>query len=68
MEAIFILALLVALALAAPRWGRDSRQRLDSKEFDLAMHGVVWPRPAQGSRVGPAAASASAGSNASARA
>jgi hypothetical protein len=68
MEAIFVLALLVALALAAPRWGYDSRLRLNSKEFDLAMHGVVWPRSVQGSRVGPADASASVGSSASARA
>ena len=34
MDAIVILAMLVALAVVAPRWGRDSTDGVDSPEWD----------------------------------
>lgn len=43
MELIIVFGLLITLALAAPRWGRDSRAGLGSKEQDLAAAGVRWP-------------------------
>jgi hypothetical protein len=43
MEPIVILAVLVILAIAAPRWGRDSRAGVRSKEQELAATGVRWP-------------------------
>jgi hypothetical protein len=45
MDAILILGLLVGLALAAPRWGRDSRSGLRSKEQELAINGFSWLGP-----------------------
>jgi hypothetical protein len=42
MDALLILGLLIALALAAPRWGVDTRRRLESEEDALAARGVVW--------------------------
>jgi hypothetical protein len=42
MDALLILGLLIALALAAPRWGADTRLRLESEEHALASRGVVW--------------------------
>ena len=34
MDAFIVLAFLVGLALAAPKWGRDSRDGVDSSEWD----------------------------------
>ena len=45
MDAILIFGLLVGLAFAAPRWGRDSRSGLRSKEQELAISGFSWPGP-----------------------
>jgi hypothetical protein len=42
MEAILVLALLLTLAFAAPRWGADSRAGVESEESALAARGVVW--------------------------
>jgi hypothetical protein len=43
MEPLVVLGLLVVLAAAAPRWGRDSRIGVRSKEQELAAAGVRWP-------------------------
>jgi len=42
MESFVILGFLIGLAVAAPRWGQDSRICLHSKEQDLAAAGVRW--------------------------
>jgi hypothetical protein len=42
MDASLVLGLFVALAVAAARWGHDSREGVRSKEQDLAAHGVCW--------------------------
>lgn len=42
MDAIVVLGLLIALAVAAPRWGCDSRDAARSKEQDLASFGLSW--------------------------
>jgi hypothetical protein len=42
MDAVVVLVLLMFLALAAPRWGADSRAGLESEEEALAARGVVW--------------------------
>jgi hypothetical protein len=42
MEALLILSLFLALALAAARFGHDSRERLASTEEGLARHGFAW--------------------------
>jgi hypothetical protein len=42
MDAIVVLGLLIALAVAAPRWGCDSRDAARSKEQDLASFGMSW--------------------------
>jgi hypothetical protein len=48
MELIIALGLLVGLALAAARWGTDSREWPRSKEERLAGFGVRWEdRPAK---------------------
>ncbi len=48
MDLLLVLAIPVVLALAALRWGADSREGLLSEEARLARYGVVWedrPRP-----------------------
>jgi hypothetical protein len=42
MDALIVLGLLIALAVAAPRWGRDSRNAARSKEQELASYGLSW--------------------------
>ena len=42
MEALFVLALFLALAILSLRYGVDSRESPRSKEHDLAVHGVTW--------------------------
>jgi hypothetical protein len=42
MEAILILGLLVGLAVAAARWGQDSRPRYPGKESEQALWGLTW--------------------------
>jgi hypothetical protein len=51
MEAIILVALLVALGLLATRYGYDSRSRLRSHEEDLAALGYTW---AEGGRAASA--------------
>jgi hypothetical protein len=46
MEAVVIFSLLLALALLAPRFGRDSREHLNSQEEVLAGQGFSWGHPA----------------------
>jgi hypothetical protein len=41
MELVFIVALLTALALLAPRFGADTRDRLRSIEEHQALTGLV---------------------------
>jgi len=41
MDALFLLGLLVALAIAAPRWGYDSRDGFDSLEH--TRRHAWWP-------------------------
>jgi hypothetical protein len=43
MELVVILGLLLVLAVAAPRWGHDSRTGVRSKEQKLAAAGLRWP-------------------------
>ncbi len=48
MEALVVFGALVALALAAPRWGRDSRDLFRSPEHRFARLGYCWRgRPAR---------------------
>lgn len=42
MDAIVLLGLLTSLAVAAVRWGHDSRDTIRSKEEGLATYGVSW--------------------------
>ncbi len=42
MEAVVIFGLLLAVALLAPRFGRDSREHLGSQEEVLARRGFIW--------------------------
>jgi hypothetical protein len=42
MDAMVVLGLLVALAVAAPRGGCDSRNAARSKEQDFASYGISW--------------------------
>jgi hypothetical protein len=42
MDALLVLGLLIAVALAAPRWGADSRPAICSKDRALAGWGVTW--------------------------
>ena len=42
MEALVVVGLLVALAVAAPRWGVDSRSTLASRELEQATFGLSW--------------------------
>jgi hypothetical protein len=44
-EGLIVLALFVALALLAVRYGADSRDGIRSKEHDLALRGVAWRDP-----------------------
>jgi hypothetical protein len=44
MEIIIVLGLLIALAVAAPRWGHDSRTGLRSEEQNLASSGLSWSK------------------------
>ncbi len=46
MDLLLVLAIPVILALAALRWGADSREGLLSEEARLARYGVVWDAPA----------------------
>src|SRR4051794_13821753 len=43
MDALLLGALLVCLAVAAVRWGHDSRDRVESEEEALARQSVQWP-------------------------
>jgi hypothetical protein len=42
MELLLMITASVLLALAAQRWGYDSRPGFVSKEHELARHGVTW--------------------------
>ena len=42
MDAVLVCGFFIALALAAPRWGYDSRRYPRSREEELAAHGVSW--------------------------
>lgn len=42
MDALLVLAILIVLALVAPRWGADTRPRFESQEHALAARGIVW--------------------------
>ncbi len=42
MEMLIAIALLAAVALLAARFGHDSRDSLESKEWNLAAHGMTW--------------------------
>ena len=42
MDLLLVLAIPVVLALAALRWGADSREGFVSEEECLARYGVVW--------------------------
>ncbi len=44
MEALLIVSLLLALAVLALRFGRDSREHLVSAEEAFARQGVAWER------------------------
>jgi hypothetical protein len=46
MEAVVIFSFLLALALLAPRFGRDSRARPGSDEEVLAGQGFTWDHAA----------------------
>ena len=46
MEAVVIFGLLLALALLAPRFGRDSGEHLGSNEEVLAGRGFTWGQAA----------------------
>jgi len=41
-EAIVVLGLLVGFAVAAVRWGRDSRPAYGAKEAEQALWGLSW--------------------------
>jgi hypothetical protein len=41
-EAIVVLGLLVGLAVAAVRWGQDSRPSYEVKESEQALWGLSW--------------------------
>jgi hypothetical protein len=41
-ELVIVLAFFIGIALAAPRWGFDSRMCAPSKERDQARLGLVW--------------------------
>jgi hypothetical protein len=41
-EALVVVGLLVALAVAAPRWGVDTRPTLASRELEQATFGLGW--------------------------
>ncbi len=42
MDLLLVLAIPIVLALAALRWGADSREGFLSEEARLAGYGVVW--------------------------
>jgi hypothetical protein len=42
MEALVILGIIGGLAVLSPRFGHDSRERLQSNEEQLARLGVTW--------------------------
>ena len=46
MDLLLVLAIPVALALAALRWGADSRDTITSEEARLARYGFVWEHTA----------------------
>jgi hypothetical protein len=46
MEALVILGLVAGLAVLSPRFGHDSRERLQSNEEKLARFGFTWGKPA----------------------
>ena len=50
MEILIIVALFVALAVLAPRFGVDSRDRLPAREEDLAALGLAWDARPDGAR------------------
>ena len=41
-EGLIVLALFVALAILAVRYGADSRDGIRSREHDLALRGMTW--------------------------
>jgi hypothetical protein len=43
-EMIVVVAIFVGVALAAIRWGQDSRPAPRSREWEQAMLGLVWGR------------------------
>ena len=53
MEPIVVFALLLMLAIAAPRWGYDSRDAIRSKDRELAASGVRWPTAPSRQRPSP---------------
>jgi hypothetical protein len=46
MDILIVLAFFILLALAAPRWGVDSREPPRSKEWHQAQCGLAWPERA----------------------
>jgi hypothetical protein len=52
MEAIILVALLVALGLLATRYGHDSRAHLRSREDELAASGYTWGEGGQAASAG----------------
>ena len=50
MEPLLALALLSILAVAAPRWGHDSRATLLLEEQRLASLGLSWAAGRRGTR------------------
>jgi hypothetical protein len=42
MEAVALLGFVIAVGIAAQRWGYDSRDRPRSHEHELALCGVSW--------------------------
>lgn len=48
MEIVLTLGFFLSLALAAPRWGADSRDGLRSAEHALAGYGFTWQELAHG--------------------
>ena len=43
MELLLLIAASILFALAACRWGVDSRPGFVSKEHELARRGIIWP-------------------------
>ena len=45
MELLIVVGVLVGVAVAALRWGADSRPRLASREAEQAALGLTWGQP-----------------------